>query len=129
MGKALHLTNLNFFMDRMDDHDKVVNCIAIDNTDEYLFKVRRKLLGNESDVIVHLADAYRYSLAEFFARPGQLKTGSYVVLGMPHADVSSEVIEEARKYGIGVGHIGKFMGALNHKNLWEYKSPEERQRR
>ena len=79
-------------------------------------------------MIVHLTDAYRYGLAEFFARPVQVRPGSYVVIGLPHGDAALEVIEKAKEHRIGVGHIGKFMGALNFENTWEYMTPEERRR-
>ena len=80
-------------------------------------------------MIVHLTDAYLYGLAEFFARPKELRAGSYVVIGMPHAGADPKVIEKAKEQRIGIGDIGKFMGALNYKNIWEYMTSEERQRK
>jgi hypothetical protein len=126
MGKALRQEHLSFFTTRMHEHDRVRTWIPIPNQDEYLFKITRTLKGSDSHVIVHLTDAYRYSLAELYARPRQLRVGSFVVIGMPHANTNPEVIEKAKEYRIGIGHIGKFMGALNVQNLWEYMSPEER---
>ena len=126
MGRALRPEHIAFFTTRMDEHDRVSSWVPVEDRHEYLFRIRRKLSRSESDVIVHLTDAYRYGLAEFFARPDQLRAGSYVVIGMPHADTTSEVIEKAKKYRIGIGNIGKFMGALNHKKIWEYLSPDER---
>ena len=129
MGKALRHEHLSFFTTRMAEHSRVYTCKPVPDQHEYLFKVRRILSGSKSDVIVHLTDAYRYGLAEFFARPKQLQAGSYVVVGMPHADAAPEVIEEAKKHRIGIGHIGKFMGALNYMNIWEYTTADERRRR
>ncbi len=129
MGKALRPGHLGFFTDRMGEHSLVTNCVLIENQHEYLFKIRRTLSGSESDVIVHLTDAYRYGLAEFYARPKQLRAGSYVVIAMPHADADDEVIEMAKKHRIGVGKTGKFMGALNCNNIWEYMTPEEREQK
>ena len=51
------------------------------------------------------------------------------MIGMPHADAAPEVVEVAKEERIGIGHIGKFMGALNSKNIWEYMSPDERRRK
>lgn len=127
MGKALRPEHRDFFTARMDEHNLVSNWELIANQHEYLFRIRRTLSGCASDMIVHLTDAYRYGLAEFFARPTQLRAGSYVVIGMPHADAEPEVIDEAKQHLIGIGHIGKFMGALNYKNIWEYMTPDERQ--
>ena len=129
MGKALRSEHLAFFTSRMDEHNRVSNWVLIENQHEYLFRITHMLGGSKSDVIVHLTDAYRYGLAEFYARPNELRAGSYVVIGMPHADADSEVIEKAKEHRIGIGHIGKFMGALNYRNLWEYVSPEERRMR
>ena len=128
MGKALRPEHIRFFTNRMADHNRVIYSVPIVNEHEYLFKIRRSISRSEEDIIVHLTDAYRYGLAEFYARPSELKTGSFVVIGMPHADAALEVIEEAKEYGIGIGHIGKFMGALNVQNVWEYMTPEERRR-
>ena len=129
MGKDLRSEHISFFTDRMDEHHLVGSWEVIDNQHEYLFKVRRTLFGSESEVVVHLTDAYCYSLAEFYVRPNQLQAGSYVVIGMPHADAEREVIELAKKERIGIGHNKKFMGALNLENVWEYLSPEEREQK
>ena len=126
MGKALRPEHITFFTARMNDHNRVSNWMLIADQHEYLFRITRTLSGSESDVTVHLTDAYRYGLAEFFAHPNQLRAGSYVVIGIPHADADPEVIEKAKEHRIGIGHIGKFMGALNYTNIWEYMIPDER---
>ncbi len=129
MGKALRPEHISFFTARMNDHTRVRAWEPIANRHEYLFRIRRTLSGSQSDVIVHLTDTYRYGLAEFFARPKEIRAGSYVVIGMPHADAAPEVIEKAREHRIGIGHIRKFMGALNYKNIWEYMTVDERRRK
>jgi hypothetical protein len=48
---------------------------------------------------------------------------------MPHADFDTDVVEVAKKARIGIGHIGKFMGALNYTNIWEYMTPDERKQK
>ena len=126
MGKALRPEHITFFTARMNEHSRVSNWEPISNQHEYLFRIRRTLSGAKTDVIVHLTDAYRYGLAEFYARPNELRAGSYVVIGMPHADADLEAIETAKEHQIGIGDIGRFMGALNHKKIWEYMTPEER---
>ena len=129
MGKTLRPEHIAFFTARMNEHNLVSSWVVIDNPHEYLFRIRRILHGSESDVIVHLTDAYRYGSAEFIARPEQLKAGSYVVIGMPHADADPELIEKAKEHRIGIGDIGKFMGALNYEKIWEYMTPDERERK
>ena len=127
MSKVLRPEHLNFFTARMEEHDRVVNWEPIPNKHEYLFRITRNLSGDITDVIVHLTDAYLYTNAEFIAHPRQLRSGSFVVLGMPHAGADPEVVEMAREHRIGIGHIGKFMGALTYRNIWEYMTPDERQ--
>ena len=128
MGKALRPEHISFFTARMNEHSRVKSCVLMPNQHEYLFRITRTRFQAEGEVIVHLTDAYRYGLAEFYARPSELKGGSFVVIGMPHADAASEVIEKAKEDQIGIGHIGKFMGALNVHNVWEYLTPEERRK-
>ena len=129
MGKSLRQEHITFFTVRMSEHSLVSNWEPIPDEHEYLFKIVRTLPGAQSDVVVHLTDVYRYGLAEFFARPEQLRAGSFVVLGMPHADAAPDAIETAKKERIGIGHLGKFMGALTQKDIWEYISPDERRQK
>ena len=68
MGKALRLEHLTFFTARLDDHSRISKWELIDDEHEYLFRVVRTLSGSTNDVIVHLTDAYRYGLAEFFCK-------------------------------------------------------------
>ena len=126
MGKVLLQQHLNFFTSRMNEHNLVVRWQPVIDEHEYIFKIRRTLSGTESDLFVHLTDAYSYGLADFLTRPSQLRKGSFVIIGMPHASVAFEVIEQAREHRIGVGYIGKFMGALNFRSIWEYTTAEER---
>ena len=129
MGKSLLPVHLRFFTERMDEHDLVIRWELIDDEQEYLFRIRRSLSGTQDEIIVHLTDAYRYGLAEFYARPNQLRAGSYVVIAILHASAAYEVTEKANEARIGIGYTKDFMGALNYRNVWEYVSPEERRRR
>lgn len=111
----------------MSEHNCVASREPLDNDEEYLYLITRT--RGLPDVRVHLSDAYEYSRAEYLARPAEVtKRNSFVVLGDPHAiSPRGELVAEARKDGIGIGDIGKFMGALNSRNVWEYEAPEERQ--
>ena len=125
MGKTLLPRHLDFFTARMDEHSAVARLEPIPSEDEYLFRIVR-VSDSRNDVIVHLTDAYHYGLADLFARPRQLRSGSFVVLGLPHGSFDDDVVAAARARRIGVGHIGKLMGALNYERVWEYMTPEER---
>lgn len=113
----------------MDDHNIVRSWDPLDNRDEYLYRiVRTKGLPV---VHVHLSDAYEYSRAEYLSRPKEVeRDNSFIMLALPHAhEASAELIAEARRNGLGIGHIGKFMGALNMRNVSQYETPDERRAR
>jgi hypothetical protein len=109
----------------MSEHSCVASWEPVDNAEEYVYLIKRT--RGLPDVPVHLSDAYEYSRAEYLARPAEVtKRNSFVVLGDPHANSPREtLVAEARKDGVGIGDIGKFMGALNSRNVWEYQRPEE----
>lgn len=113
----------------MNEHDLVVSYPPLDNDDEYVYLITRA--RGLPAVRVHLSDAYEYTRAEFLARPTEVtERNSFVVLGLPHAYPPGEaLIEEAQREGVGIGKIGKLMGALNKPDVSAYESPEERQER
>jgi hypothetical protein len=128
VGKNLRPEHLNFFHNRMAEHDRVLSFDPIPSEDDYLYIVHRT--NGWPDVTVHLSDAYDYSFAEYVGRPHQLKRNSFVVIALPHAhSVWSAVVDDARDDGIGVGSIRKFMGALNYKDVGTYLTPDERKER
>ena len=124
MGRELRPEHLGFFHARMTEHDRVESVDALPNNDEYMFRVHRT--RGRSPVTVHFTDAYRYGMMDYISRPKEVGRGSFVVLGMPHASYDEEIIDDARRDGIGIGHIGKFMGALTRDNVSEYETPQER---
>ena len=110
MGRSLRPEHLEFFRSRMSEHDLVTVYEPLDNTDEYLYLVKR--LRALPAVRVHFSDAYEYTRAEFLSRPDEVtQRNSFVILGLPHAlDPDDDLIAEARAQGVGIGKIGKFMG-------------------
>jgi hypothetical protein len=113
----------------MTEHDLVASYDPLDNEDEYLYLITRH--RGLPAVRVHLSDAYEYTRAEFLARPAEVtQRNSFVVLGLPHAlGPDDELIAEARGRGVGIGKIGKLMGALNIRDVWSYETPEEQRDR
>jgi hypothetical protein len=109
----------------MNEHSSVASWEPVDNDEEYLYLIKRT--RGLPDVRVHLSDAYEYSRAEYLARPAEVtKRNSFVVLGDPHAiSPRGTLVAEAGEDGVGIGDIGKFMGALNSRNVWEYQTPLE----
>jgi hypothetical protein len=129
LGRNLRPEHLAFFRNRMNEHTCVARWEPLDNEYEYLYRIIRE--RGLPDVRVHLTDAYQYSRAEYLARPGEvMQRNSFIVLALPHAyDATSVLIAEARTDGIGIGKIGKFMGALNSRDVSTYETPEERRER
>jgi hypothetical protein len=72
------------------------------------------------------SDAYHYDVADFLSRPKQIRRGDFIVIARPEADFDPSLVAIARKEFIGIGKFGKFKGALNFTNVWEYLSSEER---
>lgn len=128
MGKNLRPEHLNFFYNRMAEHDRVSSFDPLPSEGDYLYVIHRT--KGWPDVTVHLSDAYDYSFAEYIGRPDQLKRNSFAVIALPHAhSAAAAVVDNARDDGIGVGNIGKFMGALNYEKVWTYLTPDERKER
>jgi hypothetical protein len=112
----------------MDEHDCAISVETVASQLEYIYIVHRT--SRLPDVPVHLADAYEYGELDYIARPRELTRNSFVILALPHAhDVREELVERARSDRIGIGKIGKFMGALGRRDVWDYESPQEREDR
>ena len=113
----------------MNEHSCVASWEPLDNDAEYLYRILRK--KGLPEVRVHLTDAYEYSSAEYLARPEEvLGPNSFIVLGLVEAyPPHPALLARARVDGIGIGRTGKFMGALNIRDVWEYETAEERRER
>jgi hypothetical protein len=124
MGTNVHRSTLDFFQAKMLTHSRVRRCEQLRVPDDFVFVVERT--DNLSTVRVHLADAYSYGLPDYAGRPKQIRKGDFILIARPEATFDESLIERARKDGIGIGKLAKFMGALNVSNMETYKSPEER---
>src|ERR1700732_1802655 len=118
MGTTLHYSTINFFEARMSGHSRVERCTRIAGVNEYLYTIERK--GGLTSVNVFLSDAYRYGHADYVARPKQLKRYGFILIARPESSFDHTLIEQARLDGIGIGKIGKLMGALNSSNVCDY---------
>lgn len=112
----------------MSEHDCVESYAPLDNPEEYVYLIKRS--RGLPDVRVCLTDAYVYSRAEYLSRPKEVRVrNSFVVYFNNYYPPGRALIAEAKREGVGIGGIGKFMGALNSRNVWEYETPEERSKR
>lgn len=122
MGKDLHYLILNFFRDRMVEHSKVIKIVQLDIDTEYVFHVVR--IAGLPDINVHLSDAYRYTLYDYYAKPYAIREGDFILIARPEAEFDNNLVALAAKDKIGIGSIRKLMGALNRREVWKYHEPE-----
>jgi hypothetical protein len=121
MTTTLHYSIVNFFETRMANHNRVQQCTRISVADEYIYKIDRS--AGLKSVNIFLSDAYRYGYADYLARPKHI---DFILIVRPEAEFDEAIPERALKDGIGIGKMGKFMGALNAPAMYNYISPEER---
>lgn len=125
MGKDLHPSINSFFLTRMNEHDAVSGIEIIQNDDDYIYELRRKRFGDT--ITVWLSDAYLFTDADFHNRPAGVTAGDYIIVGKPEGGIAVDY-ELIRQYRVGVGKIGKFMGALNFQEPWRFLTGEEREK-
>ncbi len=123
MGKDIHYSLISFFEERMNGHDKVEAYSRIDVADEILYEIDRS--AGLPTLTVHLSDAYIYTLNEYYSKPDILKKGDFILVTKPEASYNSVADNVARSEGIGLGPIGKLMGALNKRDVSTYVVPEK----
>jgi hypothetical protein len=103
---------------RNDDSDRLQGSRRVDSD-------RSK---QRDTILVWLTDAYFFTEMDYHNRPLVLRTGDFILVAKPEGGfgVSDDLVEQAR---IGVGQIGKLMGALNTRQMWTYLTPDEREER
>ena len=123
---TLHRDILRYFEERMNAHSHVQRPVQITvGTDgEYLCRLRRKF--GLSDIVVHLSDAYYYTLMEYYCRPRTIRRGSFILIARPEASFNDAAEQQANCDGIGFGTISTLMGALNRSDVSAYTRPKRR---
>ncbi len=116
--------NVRFALEALEKHSKVQQCTHVPDDEESILRIDRT--DGMSTVMVYLADAYDFSLGEYACRSSRIRRGDFILVSGFGPDIDTATIDMARKDGIGVGNLRRLMGALNYRNVWEYKSPEER---
>jgi hypothetical protein len=116
MGKDLHYLVIKFFKERMSEHSQVRGFTEIQDDNEILYRIER--VGDLPSLTVHLSDAYRYTMHDYYCKPAVLQSGDFILIARPEADFGEEIVVTAARDGIGIGNIAKFMGALHHRDVW-----------
>ena len=118
MGKDLHYLIIKFFQERMNEHNKVMSYFKLHDDSDILYFIER--VQGLPDLTVHLSDAYRYTLHDYYSKPSSVNAGGFVLIARPEAKFDDSLVEVAAQDKIGIGKIGKFLGALNRINVWTY---------
>lgn len=118
MGKDLHYLVIKFFKERMSEHSRVHSFAEIQDDNDILYRIEQ--VGELPDLTVHLSDAYRYTLHDYYCKPSVLGAGDFILIARPEADFGEEMVGIAARDRIGIGQIRKFMGALHQKGVWSY---------
>jgi hypothetical protein len=120
MGKDLHYTIRPFIEKVLNNHFSVERIEEIELDEFYAYKVYRR--RGMSEVIVVLSDDYYFGAASLQNKPNILKDGGFFLIARPEAN-DFEVNIPSEK--LGVGKIGKLLGALNQEDFYNYEPPKK----
>lgn len=121
MGRNLYYTIPRFLQNALDNHTKVRDWQRIDhpqNDNDFIYRIRRT--DGLSDIVLHAADEYRYSLTNYFQKPEQVRRGAFILIARPEGGYADEVVDIARQDEISIGKFGALMGALYREDHWNY---------
>lgn len=124
MTKDLHRSIIDFFESRMKEHDCVEDFFKIPDEDDLVYQINRS--RRRRSLNVWLCDAYHFTEADFYNRPRLICQNDYILVAKPEASfqIDYDIIRRER---IGIGQIGKFMGALNFDDPWRFLDAQERE--
>ena len=120
----LYPSIISFFEQRMATHSQVERCTRLPVKDEYVYELLRK--DGKPRVIVFLSDAYSYGLPDYVSRPKIVGTNSFILIARPEAGFDAALVARAKNDKIGIGGIGKMMGAINYNRVYEYQTTNEK---
>jgi hypothetical protein len=121
MGKDLHYSILKFVRSALENHQAVKSFNIVSDTDFYIFCIKRK--SDYIDLYVVLSDDYSFGDYDMITRHSILKRGGFILIARPEANNYSEN-DPVNK--IGIGKIGKLLGALNKNDFWNYDPPQKK---
>ena len=119
MGRNLHYSIPRFFEKSLDEHPMVISWERIDhpqNDSDYIYRIIRA--KNFVEIFVHATDKYDYSLTDYYQKPEQLGTSSFIYVARPEATYDPSIVEYARQDNISIGKFGAIMGALYKEDHW-----------
>lgn len=120
MGKDLHYSIRPFIERALKNHFAVEKVELIDNEEYYIYKIYRR--KGMSEVIVALSDDYYFGSASLQNKPYILKDGGFFLIARPEASGFGGNVPKEK---LGIGKIGKLLGALNQEDFWNYEPPNK----
>lgn len=123
MGKDLHYSIRPFIEQALNNHSAVksIEPIAVDNF--YAYKVHRQ--RGMTSVLVVLSDDYYFGTASLQSKPAILKDGGFFLIAKPEAS-GFDGNKPTEK--LGIGKLGKLLGALNKEDFWNYEPPKKNEK-
>lgn len=118
MGKNSHYSIRPFIEKALNNHNAVEKLEKIEIDDFYAYKITRR--RGLSSLIVVLSDDYYFNSESIQKKPAILKDGGFFLKARPEGGGIEESIPEEK---LGLGKIGKLLGAINKEDFWNYEPP------
>ena len=124
MAENLHYSIPPFFESILNKHSAVWDWDPIYSHNGsicYIYELKRR--DSMSEMKVYLADAYMYSLTEYYQRPDIIGEGDCICIVRPEASFSPELTTIVKSDGIHIGKLSATLGAINRAEPWKYSTP------
>jgi hypothetical protein len=118
MGKNLHYSIQPYIEQALNNHFVVDKLEKIEIDDFFAYKITRK--KGMSSLIVVLSDDYAFNSESIHKKPAILKDGGFFLKARPEGSGIDKSIPEEK---LGLGKIGKLLGAINKEEYWNYEPP------
>lgn len=122
MGKNLHYSIRPYIEDALNSHNAVKCIESIELDDFYAYEIKRR---NMSSLILVLSDDYYFGSSSLYNKPDILKDGGFFLIARPEASGIEKNIPQEK---LGIGKLGKLLGALNREDYWNYFPPSDKKK-
>ena|SRR5688572_3636082 len=116
MGKDLAPSIIRFLEERLTFHSKVKSFEMIDDNEYFIYHIKRK--NDMRDLYLLLSDDYYFGDFAIIINHPLLKDGGFILIAKPEA---TDYSENNFNKKLGIGKIGKLLGALNKDKFWTYE--------
>jgi hypothetical protein len=124
MGKDLHPSIIPFIERGLSFHSRVKSFELVNDPEFYIYHIRRN--SGLRDLHVVLSDDYYFGDYAKITMHPILKDGGFILIARPEA---TDFTDNDSELKLGIGKIGKLLGALNKDKYWEYEPPMQEQQK